>query len=68
MRNCKEITYIAPTNVMVMMSGVHHIEIENNVITLVYENGDNESFKDNKNERQGKAFFELVSFVQSKRP
>lgn len=67
MQQSKEITYIAPPVIMTMLSGVHHIEIDNNVITLVYENGDNESFKDKRNERQGKSFLELVSFVQSKR-
>lgn len=63
----KEITYIAPPVIMAMLSGVHHIEIDNNIVTLVYENGDNESFKDKNKEREGKSFLDLVSFVQSKR-
>ncbi len=59
------ITYINPTNIMVMLSGVHHIEIDGDVVTLVYTDATRQSKHVPADKRNGLEFFDLVSLVQA---
>ncbi len=57
----KEITYIAPPVILTMLSGVHHIKIDGDEVTLIYTDMTKQSKTIKATDRQDKEFLDLVT-------
>ena len=60
------ITYISPPYILIGITGVNHIEIIGNKVTLAYTDGSRQTKNINAKEREGKDFLNIVSMVQEK--